>query len=208
MAVRDHHPLPPYDRLMAVVDHDLAEAGRRALRRHGWQALTAERIAEEAGISRVTLHRRGVKKEDILEALTAQAIEAYRAAMWPALTAAGNARQRLELALGALCDSAEENLDLLVALRSQTDAIFHDPDEGEVMTRDVFTEPLERLLRDGISDGSIRRVNPLETATVLFNLVGWTYVHLRTGHRWRPQRARRRVVDLALHGLLSQRAAG
>src|SRR5256714_13591066 len=123
MAVRDHHPLPPYDRLMAVVDQDLAEAGRRALRRHGWQALTAERIAEEAGISRVTLHRRGVRKEDILAALTDRATEAYRTALWPALTAPGTGRERLEQALRAICNSAEENLELLVALRSQTDAI-------------------------------------------------------------------------------------
>src|SRR5437763_123042 len=114
MAVRGHHPLPPYDRLMAVVDQDLAEAGRRALRRHGWQALTAERIAEEAGISRVTLHRRGIRKEDILAALTEKATDAYRTALWPALTAPGAGLQRLEQALRALCDSAEQNLELLV----------------------------------------------------------------------------------------------
>jgi hypothetical protein len=36
----------------------------------------------------------------------------------------------------------------------------------------VFTEPLEKLLREGIADGSLRDVDPVETATVLFNLVG------------------------------------
>src|SRR5215211_13320 len=116
-----------YDRGMGAIDEPLLEAGRRALRRHGWQGLTAERIAEEAGISRVTLHRRGVRKEDILAALTERATDAYRAALWPALTAPGAGRERLEQALRALCDSAEDNLELLVALRSQTDAIFHEP---------------------------------------------------------------------------------
>ncbi len=68
------------------------------------------------------------------------------------------------------------------------------------MTRSVFTEPLERRLRDGIADGSLRKLDPVETATVLFNLVRWTYVHLRTGHRWTPLHAREQAIDIALHG--------
>jgi AcrR family transcriptional regulator len=186
---------------MGSIDEALLEAGRRALRRYGWQSLTAERIAEEAGISRVTLHRRGIRKEDVLAALTNRATDAYRAALWPALTAPGTGRERLEQALHALCESAEENLELLIALRSQTDAIFHEHKEGEVMTQSVFTEPLERLLRDGIADGSLRKLDPVEAATVLFNLVGWTYIHLRTGHRWTPRHARERTIDIALRGV-------
>jgi len=45
----------------------------------------------------------------------------------------------------------------------------------------VFTESLERLLRDGIADGTLRPEDLRESATVLFNLVGWTYIHLRSG---------------------------
>jgi AcrR family transcriptional regulator len=189
-----------------MIDAALLDAGRRALRRHGWQALTAEHIAQEAGISRVTLHRRGVRKQDILDALTEKAIEAYRAALWPALTAPGTGGERLEQALRALCASAEENLELLVALRSQTDAIFHQPERGEAMTRSVFTEPLERLLRDGTADGSLRALDPVETATVLFNLVGWTYIHLRTGHGWAPEHSRERTIEIALRGVVSRGA--
>ena len=184
-----------------MIDAALLDAGRRALRRHGWQGLTAERIADEAGISRVTLHRRGIRKQDILDALTEKALDAYRAALWPALTAPGTGGERLEQALHALCASAEENLELLVALRSQTDAIFHEAEPGEAMTRSVFTEPLERLLRDGVADRSLRALDPVETATVLFNLVGWTYIHLRTGHRWTPERARERTIEVALRGV-------
>src|SRR5712691_2532581 len=74
--------------------------------------------------------------------------------------------------------AGEANLELLVALQAHTDAVFHE--EGEQpLTRSVFTEPLERLLRDGAADGSLRDVDPVEMATVLFNLVGWTYIHLR-----------------------------
>lgn len=185
---------------MAGLDEPLLDAGRRAFARFGYHGATAERIAEEAGLSRVTLHRRGVSKELILEALSERAVEAYRAAMWPALTGTGSGRERLEQALEALCRVAEEHLELLLAVRAQSDRIFHEEAEEEASTRTVFTEPLERLLHDGARDGSLRAVDPQETATLLFNMVGWTYIHLRTGHRWAPERSRA-LVSVVVEGL-------
>jgi AcrR family transcriptional regulator len=186
---------------MAETDPRLLEAAHRTFAAHGYANATLERIAEEAGLSRVTLHRRGVSKDGLLAELVTRAIDDYRRAMWPALTGTGTGAERLAQALEALCASAEEHMALLVALRAQSDAIFH-RDEEEAMTRTVYTEPLEKLLREGAADGSLRDVDPLETATVLFNLVGWTYIHLRTGHGWAPQRALDGTLDPVLHGLL------
>lgn len=181
----------------------LADAARRAFEQYGYAGTTLELIAEQAGLSRVTLHRRGVTKDGLLAELAARATEEYRKTMWPALTASGSGAERLHAALEALCTSAEENLALLTALRAQSDAVFH-RDEEEALTRTVFTEPLERLLLDGIADGSLREVDAEETATVLFNLVGLTYMHMRTGHGWPPERARRAVLDPVWHGLLAE----
>lgn len=89
---------------------------------------------------------------------------------------------------------------------AQSDVIFH-RDEDEALTRTILTEPLERLLRDCAADGSLRAVDPVETATVLFNVVGWTYIHLRTGHGWQPERACSATLDPVLRGLLTRRAA-
>ena len=185
-------------------DAALLEAGRRAVARLGVQGATLEQIAREAGVSRTTLHRRGVSRATILQRLGEEAAEAYRRALWPALTSAGAAGERLEAALAALCDVAEDNLELLVALGADTDAVFHDDRELERMTRTPFTAPLERLLRDGAADGTLRPLDPSEYATVVFNLVGWTYIHLRTRHGWRPDRARAATLDVALRGLASR----
>ena len=192
---------------LAPGDAALLEAARRAFARHGYAGATLARIAEEAGVSRVTLHRHGVSKEALLGELVARATDDYRRAMWPALTAPGTGAARLEQALTALCAAAEDHMAILIALRSQSDAVFHTSDE-EALTRSVFTEPLERLLRDGVGDGSIRELEPVQTATLLFNLVGWTYIHLRSGHRWTPQRARTATLDVALQGVLRPGAAG
>jgi AcrR family transcriptional regulator len=194
---RDVSPRP------AIDDERVLDGALAALAKHGWAAVTLERIAEEAGISRVTLHRRGVSKDALLGRLAERAIDEYRAAMWPALTGPGDAAERLEQALIALCDVAEANLALLLALGAASDAVFHEQGD-QALTRAPFTEPLERLLRDGAADGTLHAPDPVERATVLFNLVGWTYVHLRTGHGWPHARARAATLGVALDGVRSR----
>jgi hypothetical protein len=82
--------------------------------------------------------------------------------------------------------------------------VFNDPPTGtgEIKTRRVFADPLERIISDGHADGSIAEGEPFEQAALLFNVVGVTYTHLRSTHRWPAERARRAVVAIALHGVL------
>lgn len=188
----------------AEVDAGIVDAARRALTKWGSGA-SLERIAQEAGLSRVTLYRRGISREAIIETLVAKALEEYRAALWPALTGHGSARERLELGLRGICDVAESYLGLIETLPSERDALFHEdhPAGGEALTRSPFTDPLLKLLNDGIADGTLQVEEPVEMATVLFNQVCWTYIHLRRGHRWKPERAREAIVRLTMEGVAS-----
>lgn len=186
-----------------ATEEDLLRAADRAIARHGLSQVTLEQIAEEAGVSRVTLHRRGLGKDQIVERLVEKGLAEYRAAVWPALTGSDPALARLQDALTGLCATAETRLRLLAGLGSAGGQIFHEDHGEDRMTRTPFTEPLERLIRDGLADGTIREVDPIETATLLFNVVGWTYIHLRTGHGWSAERAGRLSIEIALHGLSS-----
>ena len=190
----------------AAIEPALLEAARRTLRKHGYKNMTAERVALEAGISRVTLHRRGIRREDLLAALADIAVTAYRDALWPALVSDATGLQRLRMALSALFGVAEEYLEVLIAVQASSDAIFHEEggsEETAIETRLPFVEPFERVLRDGAADHTLRPVaDPHETATVLFNAAGWTYIHLRHGHRFSAERARDSLVDLLLGGLI------
>jgi AcrR family transcriptional regulator len=182
----------------------IVDAARHVLAQDGLAAATLERISAAAGVSRMTLHRRGVSKLDILAALTAQLEADYQRAMWPALVSPGTAKERLRDALELLCGVTERNLAMLDALSaSSRDAIYHESGAG-ALTRKVFVEPLERLLLDGIADGSLAAVDAQETATVLFNLVGHTYRHLRSGHRWNVKRARDAVIGLVMEGMVAR----
>ncbi len=90
-------------------------------------------------------------------------------------------------------------LDALSA--SSRDAIYHQSGAG-ALTRKVFAQPLERLLMDGAADGSLAALDAQETATVLFNLIGHTYRHLRSGHGWSAKRARDGVIQLVMEGVI------
>jgi AcrR family transcriptional regulator len=192
-----------------VMDRDLLlEGARRAISLHGWRGATMERIAEEAGISRMTLHRRGISRQRILEGLAGRLEEEYRAAFWPALTASGSGGERLEAALRKQCEVTERNLAVLEALEARDrEAVFHEgagEEGGPVMTRGAFTGAYRRLLEDGAADGTLPAGDAGETASVLFNLVGLTYRHLRLGHRWEPEKAERAVVGVAMRGVVAR----
>ncbi len=189
---------------MLVLDEKLLAGAHRAIERYGWQQATLERIATEVGVSRMTLHRRGVTREGLLGALAERLETAYRSGMWPALTARGSGRERLEQALAGYCEAVEANLEVLAALaEADHDTIFHEAGPRG-LTRPAFTEPIRRLLQDGAADGSLVADDPDETATLLLNLVSWTYRHLRRGHGWAAERARDGVLRIALDGVAAR----
>ena len=182
----------------------IVDAARHVLAQDGLAAATLERISAAAGVSRMTLHRRGVSKDDILRAIAEQLETDYREAIWPALVSQGTGQERLRHALELLCGVTERNLALLSALSAASrDAIYHESGPG-ALTRKVFVEPLERLLLDGAADGSLAELDAQETATVLFNVVGHTYTHLRLGHGWSAKRARSGVLALVMDGLVAR----
>jgi AcrR family transcriptional regulator len=191
-----------------VVDDALLSGAHRAIERWGYSQVTMERIAAEAGVSRMTLHRRGVTREGLLGALAERLESAYREAMWPALTARGSGRERLEQALAGYCAAVEANLEVLAALaEADHNAIFHEAGPRG-LSRPGFTEPIRRLLEDGAADGSLVVADPEETATLVLNLVGWTYRHLRRGHGWSAERAREGVLRIALDGVAARAPSG
>lgn len=193
------------ERERPLLDDAVLTAAARVMAEHGWHEFTLERVADAAGMSRVTLYRRGVSKDLLVEALTVGAAQAWQAALWPALTGRGDAAERLRAALQACCDVVEEHLALLAGLSTAPDPLFHldDPAPGRHDTREVYVRPFERLLLDGAAEGSLAaQSDTSRTATLLFNVVPRTYLHLRVGHGWEPAETVSALNQLLLLGLL------
>lgn len=168
-----------------------------------WHELGLEELARAAGVSRMTLHRHGIDKDSIRRSLSELLISEYQAAALPALASGAPAPERLEQALRSICAIDERYLGLLDALSDEDrDDIFHEPGEGEVLTRTSIVDALRRILEDGVREGTLTAGGDVdELATLLYNASGWTYRHMRTGHRWSPQRAGERVVALLVAGV-------
>ena len=98
------------------IDDDVLDAVARVLARGGVRDLSITSIAEEAGLSRVTLHRRGAKLDDYLVGVLGRASDDLRASLWPVLTAPGRARERLATALEVLCAVCERHAGVMTAL--------------------------------------------------------------------------------------------
>lgn len=177
-------------------------AGARAVvAEHGWSGATLERIARAAGVSRMTLHRHGIGRDEVLALLAAAYEDDYRAAVETAAARSGSGAERLRRALGAVCDASERHLSFLRGLDEATDTLlFHERDRV-VRSRRGYVDPLEALVRAGARDGTLRAGRPAETATLLVNAVDRTYRHLRIAHGWSPRRARTAVLDLILAGV-------
>jgi AcrR family transcriptional regulator len=184
------------------VDPCLIDGTGAAIARWGLAGTTLNRIAAEADMGRATFYRRGVTQDQLVAALIGKVTETFRAALWPVINGTGTGAERLRAALEVMCATADRHLYLLAGMFLARGEVFDRPDL-ETLTADAFAEPFEHLLQDGAADGTLRDVPPTMTATVLFNTVGLGYVNLRTEHHWDSETARRSVIDLVLHGLLT-----
>ena len=143
----------------------MVSAARAILAEHGLPAFTVQRVAAAAGMSRMTLHRHGVGKPEILAALFEQFLEEERAELWKPMSGDGSAAVRPWAVLKRRCEIAERHLDVVEAMDvAARNAAFHGPDG---LTRPEFVEPLRRLLVDGQADGSLHSEDPDEDATLL-----------------------------------------
>lgn len=178
---------------------------------HGVAGVTGEMIAGAAGVNRVTLYRRGHTPQALLIATAQAAADRFREAALGPLTHPGSAAERLDLLVEVLFEFADRHLALLAGFYDGPSAVFHlggeDPGRAlEAVSRLEYTEPFERILRDGETDGTLTAADPRGDAELIFNAAGWTYVHLRRSHQWKPIRARSQVRRLVA-GLVRPRPA-
>jgi AcrR family transcriptional regulator len=186
----------------SAIDDATLDAVARVLERDGLRGLTITAVADEAGLSRVTLHRRGVGVDEFVVAVLARASDDLRSSLWPAVTASGDAASRLHAGLRVLCEVAERHAAVLTAFFAESARPI--PGRPGRTTSFEFIELFERLLLDGNLDGSLQVDDPATESTLVANAVCWTYLHMRRAHMWPPRTAADRVITLATAHLVPQ----
>ncbi len=177
----------------------MLDAVARILERDGLSGLSISAVANEARLSRVTLHRRGASLDDFIVAVLRRASDDLQRSLWPVLTAGDDGRTRLGAALRVLCEVCERHAGVMAAMYGVVARPI--PGRPGRTTSLEFIEPFERLLRDGQLDGSLTSAYPRDDATLIANSVAWTYLHMRRAHGWPVEKATTKVIALATAGL-------
>lgn len=178
------------------LDPALVDAAATVLDSKGSDGLTLSALAEAAGISRVTVHRRGATVDDYVVAVLARASGDLRASLWPVLMESGPAADRLRAALLILCEVCERHSGVMTAMFGVPARQL--PGRPGRTTSLEFIEPFAKLLADGDADRSLTTGDAMSDATLIANSVAWTYLHMRRAHGWEATDTAERAVTMAI----------
>lgn len=137
----------------------------------GLDGTKIEDIAEATGIPKATIYYHLDGKNAVLEFLLGDLLDLIAGAVGVAVASAEDARTRLEAAVAAQLGVMLEHPFLCRALVGDLGRATRLP-ELAVALRAAFYEPIEQLLADGVSDGSLRQVgDPSVVALSVFGAI-------------------------------------
>ncbi|MCK5926871.1 MAG: TetR/AcrR family transcriptional regulator [Nocardioides sp.] len=137
----------------------------------GLDGTKIEDIAEATGIPKATIYYHLDGKNAVLEFLLGDLLDLIAGAVGVAVATQENARTRLEAAVAAQLGVMLEHPFLCRALVGDLGRATRLP-ELAVALRAAFYEPIEQLLAEGVSDGSLRQVaDPGAVALSVFGAI-------------------------------------
>jgi TetR/AcrR family transcriptional regulator len=137
----------------------------------GLDGTKIEDIAEATGIPKATIYYHLDGKNAVLEFLLGDLLDMIAGAVGVAVSSDENARTRLEAAVEAQLGVMLEHPFLCRALVGDLGRATRLP-ELAVALRAAFYEPIEQLLADGVTDGSLRQVaDPSVVALSVFGAI-------------------------------------
>ena len=163
-------------------------------------------IAEATGIPKATIYYHLDGKNGVLAFLLGDLLDLIAGEVGVAVSTAEDARTRLEGAVAAQLGVMVEHPYLCRALVGDLGRATRLPDLAEAL-RSAFYEPIEKLLAEGVADGSLRQVpDPQHVALSIFGAITVTGLTVAVeGPQGDPGEAATEaaaaICDLLLHGL-------
>ena len=128
-----------------------------------------DEIADSAGIPKATLYYYFSGKEEILAFLLNDMLELITGEVANAVTSPGTARERLEAAVEAQLKVMLDHPAVCRALVGDLGRATRLP-ELAIALQAAFHQPIEKLLNEGVTDGSLRQV--ADPGTVALGIFG------------------------------------
>ena len=169
------------------VRQQILQAATRLFINHGYHGLSMREIAEAVGVSKAGLYYHFEDKEALFLAILNSAVDRLDEIMTAARQMSG-VRSQIGFFVAAIFDWAPEQRALIRLANQEMEHISqHAALDFTAAYHAKFTDPLVRMLAEGIARGELRHVDPSVAARLL---LGMMYPFLQS-----PQ-ATREVVDL------------
>jgi TetR/AcrR family fatty acid metabolism transcriptional regulator len=183
----------------SIARERILAAATRRFAAFGYRRTGIAEIAREAGVAAGTLYRYFENKEEIFRAVMREGLQCWLATARQVLRAPGTALERLAR-LGAASVAFNQDNALVNSVYRRDDEIIFAPLLEELHAELVAenVKMIAAVIRDGIREGTFRKVDPERAAFILFT--GGDA--LSNQRRYRYQDILPLYSDLMMQGLL------
>lgn len=152
---------------------ELIAAAVRLFRERGYHATSMQHLAEAVGVQRGSLYHYIEAKEDLLWEIMDRAMEALRAGVEPVVHNGLPASTRLCQAISAHLDAAARSRNELTILHVELKSLSPRRRARMVAMRDDYEGIFRTLVREGVTTGEFRHVDPKATVFAVLGACNW-----------------------------------
>jgi AcrR family transcriptional regulator len=148
---------------------EILEAVERVSKSVGFEHLTMDKVADEAGIAKGTIYKYFSDKDDLLHALFSQSFDGLIAETERVSAKEGKTKDLIFEFASTLSDFSESNRDLILQLHKANYKEKHCDRETEIMTS--FMISFENILKNGIEKGELRNLDTRQLSLLFFGML-------------------------------------
>lgn len=136
-------------------------AASRIMYRQGYHGMTMQAVADKAGISVGLIYQYFGGKEEVLEAVIVDILHGFREQVPAAMDAAGSDPEaRLRGGFAAFCRVIDERREATLLAYRESQTLSAAGRRTTIDLEDETVEPFREAVRQGITDGTFRKVSP------------------------------------------------
>ena len=181
------------------------DAAVHAFAETGYRNTEVQRIAEAAGVAKGTIYLYFKTKQDLFLATVRHAVERLAERIDAEVQRAKGPADKIRAVVRAYFRFFDEDRALVEILVQERGEVMGHAEQAYYR---VFSENawrLEKILRNGIAQGTFHPLKPKQAAAILADLLtGTIYAHVLGERRGSTSKAAGAVTDFMLHGILAR----
>ena len=148
---------------------EILEAVERVSKKLGFEHLTMDKVAEDAGIAKGTIYKYFSDKDDLLHALFSHSFNGLISETERISAKQGKTKDLILEFAHTLSDFSNSNRDLILQLHKANYKETHCARETEIMT--TFMISFEKILDNGIKNGELKEQNTRHLSLLFFGML-------------------------------------